>query len=90
MPGCPLLPLSVAVKPIITVMNALLGAITPHTKSRYLLTVLSSPSSSTVEYVPLGGEKNGLMQSSDLLSSEITAAHLVSARCQHEVWRKPS
>lgn len=75
-------PLNIAVKPIITVANALIGAITCRTKSRYLSTVLSSPSSSAVEYVPPGG-KNGLMQSRDLLSSEIIAAHSVSTTCQY-------
>lgn len=53
MPGLPSQTLSIAVKPVITVMNALSGAITPHAESCYLSTVLSSPCSSTVEYMPL-------------------------------------
>lgn len=55
-------PLSIAVKPIITVTNTLLGATTCRTKRRYLSVVLSSPSSSTVEYVPPGGKMDSCSQ----------------------------
>lgn len=54
MPGLSLSPLGVAVKHIIRAMNALQVLEHAEPKSRYLSAVLSSPSSSTVEYMPPG------------------------------------
>lgn len=82
MPGLPSQMLSIAVKPIITVMNALSGAITPHAKSCYLSTVLSSPCSSIMEYMPPRGW-GGLTHAVNLLSTGIRTTHSVSMRCQY-------
>lgn len=89
MPGLSLSPLGVAVKPIIRVMNALTGARTHRTKKPLSLRgLIISQQLYRGIYASGRGGANGLMQSSDLLSTDITAAHWLSMRCQYGVWRK--
>lgn len=90
MPGLSLSPLGVAVKHIIRVMNALAGARARRTKKPLSLRglIISQQLYRGIYASGNGGGENGLMQSSDLLSTDITAAHWASARCQYGVWRK--
>lgn len=87
MPGLSLSPLGVAVKHIIRAMNALAGARARRTKKPLSLRglIISQQLYRGIYASGNGGGRggeNGLMQSSDLLSTDITAAHWASARCQ--------
>lgn len=84
MPGLSLSPLGVAVKHIIRAMNALAGARARRTKKPLSLRglIISQQLYRGIYASGNGGGENGLMQSSDLLSTDITAAHWASVRCQ--------